>query len=77
MGHHEIKARQKHLLWHSMWSTIIFEKNFFCTRWTLLTHFCTRLFGLPRAACRNPGPQRCTAAWDKVGTDPQVGGLAT
>ena len=28
-GHHELKMRQKHLLWHSMWSTIIFEKSHF------------------------------------------------
>ena len=27
---------------------------FFCTRWTLLTHFGTHLFGLPLAACRSP-----------------------
>ena len=26
----------------------------FCTRWTLLTHFGTHLFGLPLAACRSP-----------------------
>ena len=47
MGHHKLKMRQKHLFWHSMWSTIIFEKSlfFFCTRWTLLTHFATHLFG--------------------------------
>ena len=25
-GHHELKTRQKHLFWHSMWSRIIFEK---------------------------------------------------
>ena len=24
MGHHELKTRQKHLFWHSMWSGIIF-----------------------------------------------------
>ena len=28
-GHHELKTRQKHLFWHSMWSRIIFEKNLF------------------------------------------------
>ena len=28
-GHHELKTHQKHLFWHSMWSTIIFEKNQF------------------------------------------------
>ena len=28
-GHHELKTRQKHLFWHSMWSTIIFEKSHF------------------------------------------------
>ena len=28
-GHHELKTRQKHLFWHSMWSTIIFEKRLF------------------------------------------------
>ena len=27
---------------------------FFCTRWTLLTHFGVRLFGLPFAPCRSP-----------------------
>ena len=55
MGHHELKTRQKHLFWHSMWSRIIFEKShLFCTRWTLLTHFGTHLFGLPLAACRSP-----------------------
>ena len=27
---------------------------FFCTRWTLLTHFGTHLFVLPLAACRSP-----------------------
>ena len=54
-GHHELKTRQKHLFWHSMWSRIIFEKiPFFCTRWTLLTHFGTHLFGLPLAPCRSP-----------------------
>ena len=26
-GHHKLKTRQKHLFWHSMWSTIIFEKK--------------------------------------------------
>ena len=25
-GHHELKTRQKHLFWHSMWSKILFEK---------------------------------------------------
>ena len=30
------------------------KKNFFCTQWTLLTHFATHLFGLPLAACRSP-----------------------
>ena len=29
MGHHELKTRQKHLFWHSMWSRIIFEKIIF------------------------------------------------
>ena len=29
MGHHELKTRQKHLFWHSMWSRIIFEKVIF------------------------------------------------
>ena len=29
MGHHELKTRQKHLFWHSMWSKIIFEKSEF------------------------------------------------
>ena len=54
-SHHDLKTRQKHLFWHSMWSTIIFEKNcFFFTRWTLLTYLGTHLFGLPRAACRSP-----------------------
>ena len=28
-GHHELKTRQKHLFWHSMWSRIIFEKSLF------------------------------------------------
>ena len=28
-GHHELKTRQKHLFWHSMWSRIIFEKSHF------------------------------------------------
>ena len=38
-----------------MWSRIIFEKSlFFCTRWTLLTHFGIHLFGLPLAVCRRP-----------------------
>ena len=56
MGHHELKTRQKYLFWHSVWSKIIFEKGqfFFGTRWTLLTHFGTHLFGLPLAACRSP-----------------------
>ena len=55
-GHHELQMCQKHLLWHSMWSRIIFLKKsfFFCIRWTLLTHFGTHLFGLPLAACRSP-----------------------
>ena len=45
--HHELKTHQKHLFWHRMWSRIIFEKSlFFCTMWTLLTHFGTHLFGL-------------------------------
>ena len=50
------KTCQKQLFWHSMWSKIIFEKKsfFFCTRWTLLTHFGTHLFGLPLAACCSP-----------------------
>ena len=30
------------------------EKVLFCSRWTLLTHFGTHLFGLPHAACRSP-----------------------
>ena len=30
------------------------KKSFFPTRWTLLTHFGTHLFGLPLAACRIP-----------------------
>ena len=25
-GHHELKTRQKHLFWHSMWPRIIFAK---------------------------------------------------
>ena len=29
MGHHELKTRRKHLIWHSMWSGIIFEKSHF------------------------------------------------
>ena len=29
MGHHELKTRQKHLFWHSMWSRIIFENSIF------------------------------------------------
>ena len=50
MGH-ELKTRQKHLFWPSMWSRIIFEKShYFCTRWTLLTHFGTYL---PLAACHS------------------------
>ena len=53
MGHHELRSRQKHLFWHSMWSTIIFEKSLFFAP-TLLTHFGTHLFGLPLAACRVP-----------------------
>ena len=55
-GHHELKTRQKQLFWHSMWSRSIFEKGhvFFSTRWTLLTHFGTHLFGLLPAACRSP-----------------------
>ena len=28
-GHNELKMRQKHLFWHSMWSKIIFENNLF------------------------------------------------
>ena len=28
-GHHELKTRQKHLFWHSMWSRIIFRKSQF------------------------------------------------
>ena len=28
-GHHELKTRQKHLFWHSMWSWIIFDKSHF------------------------------------------------
>ena len=28
MGH-ELKTRQKHLFWHSMWCTIMFEKLLF------------------------------------------------
>ena len=28
-GHHELKTRQKHLFWHSMWSRVIFEKSHF------------------------------------------------
>ena len=54
-GHHELKTRQKHLFWHSMWCKIIFENShFFGTRWTLLTYFGTHLFGLPLASCRSP-----------------------
>ena len=42
-GHHEPKTRQKHLFWHSIRSTIIFEtSHFFCTPWTLLND-CFRL----------------------------------
>ena len=26
-GHHELTTHQKHLFWHSMWSTIIFENS--------------------------------------------------
>ena len=29
MGHHELKTRQKHLFWHSVWPRIIFEKSLF------------------------------------------------
>ena len=54
MGHHKPKTRQKHLLWHSMWSRIIFEKNFLFFFFTRRTHLGTNLFGLPLAACRNP-----------------------
>ena len=56
MCHHEVKPRQRHLFWYSMWSMIIFEKIdfYFCTWWTLLTHFGTHLFGPPLAACRSP-----------------------
>ena len=55
MGHNELKTRPKHLFWHSMWSKIIFGKShFFCTRWTLLTHFGTHLFGLLLAAGCSP-----------------------
>ena len=28
-GHHELKSRQKHLFWHSMWCKIIFGKSHF------------------------------------------------
>ena len=31
-GHHELKTRQKHLFWHSMWSRIMFEKKDFFAR---------------------------------------------
>ena len=55
MGHHELKTRQKHFFWHSIWSRNIFEKgHFFCTWWTLLTHFGTHFLGQPLAACRSP-----------------------
>ena len=54
-GQNGLQTGQKHLFWHSTWSRIIFEKSlFFCTQWTLLTHFGTHLFGLPIAACRSP-----------------------
>ena len=54
MGDHELKMRQKHLFCHSMWSPIIFKTtHFFCTWWTLLTHFGTHLFGLPPTTCRS------------------------
>ena len=29
MGHHELKTRQKHLFWYSMWSRMIFLKRVF------------------------------------------------
>ena len=52
---HGLKMCQKQLFWHSTWSEIIFKKTLFvfCTRWTLLTHFGTQLFGVPLAACRS------------------------
>ena len=55
---HKWLKSQKHFFWHSMWFKIIFEKkSLFCTRWTVLTHFGTHLFGLPLADCRSPpGP---------------------
>ena len=63
-GHHKLKTRQKHLFWHSMWSRIIFKKkSFFCTRWTLWTHFGTQLFGLRLAACRNTSTSNFDHFW--------------
>ena len=62
MGHHELKACQKHLFWHSMWSRSILKKvNFFCTRWT---HFGTHLFGWVGTSYSLPQP-----------TGPRYGGL--
>ena len=41
-----LKRGSLHLFRHPKWSKIIFEKtNFFWTRWTLLTHVGTHLFG--------------------------------
>ena len=56
MGHHKLKAGQKHLFWRRTWSRIIFEKSHLFAPagpWTLLTHLGTHLFGLELAACRS------------------------
>ena len=53
-GHHELKTRQKQLFWHSMWSTMIFERKFLLPPVDLGDPCCTHLFGVPLAACRSP-----------------------
>ena len=57
-SHSNLKTRHKHLFFafHAVQDHFR-KKSLFCTRWTLLTHFGTHVFGLPLAACRTPlGP---------------------
>ena len=63
-GHHELKTRQKHLFWHSMWCKIIFEKSLFLHPVDLVDPFWHP--PLWATSCRLPQPTR-----------PRYGGLGT
>ena len=45
---------QKHLFWHSMWSSIIFEKSLFLHPVDLVEPLWPPPLGLPSTACCSP-----------------------